>query len=84
MDYSGLPENLRGGVERYIEDGVATGDFLKAVISNDLINAVGRADFLNIDRLAGIVNWFYNNAPMSCWGSKEKYEDWVKGSGLNG
>jgi hypothetical protein len=43
IDYSELPEHLRGGMERYLEQGLPPGAFLQHVIANDLREACGRA-----------------------------------------
>ena len=44
IDYSPLPEHLREGAQRYVEQGVATGSFLRSVFENDFAMAVVRAD----------------------------------------
>lgn len=53
------------------------GSFLTAVLENDLAEAVGRADFQNIEVLPAIVAFVYRNLPSPCWGSKEKVEAWL-------
>ena len=73
-----IPERMMGGIERYINDKINPGDFLQAVICNDLREAVGRADDENIRNLPAYVAYFYNEAPSLCWGSKEKMEAWLK------
>lgn len=74
--YSTLPEGLQGSMQRYIENGIQTGHFLKAVLSNDLFGAVSRADGTNIKILPEIVRWIYNEAPSTCWGNEEKVQAW--------
>ena len=76
-DYSKLPERLQGGVQRYIEDGIQPGDFLTAVIQNNLTETVGKADDDMIKIIPQIVGWFYNEAPAICWGSKNKMKNWI-------
>lgn len=78
IDYAGLPERLRGGMQRYIEDRIEPGSFLLAVLENDLRWACTNADDVNRHLLYDIVRWLYNNAPGSCWGSPEKVEAWLK------
>lgn len=78
VDYSGLPEYLRESMEDYIERGQEVGGFLYAVLTNDLSEAVGRADDVNIERIPQIVRWIYNEAPSTCWGSKEKVKAWIE------
>ncbi len=77
--YDKLPAHLRDGVRRYIEDHGGVGDFLTAVIQNDLWGAIRRADGVSLVALPTIVAWFYWEAPGNCWGSKEKHEAWIEG-----
>lgn len=78
LDYSLLPEALRGGALRYIEQGILPGSFLQAVIRNDLSGALGQADSNNLTWIRDIVSFWYNEAPGACWGSREKMEAWVE------
>lgn len=68
-----LPEELRQSLIRYAEDGVPTGDFLRAALSNDLQETVGRADDVNIHLIPVVVAFMYNVLPGNCWGSPEAY-----------
>lgn len=72
-----IPERMMEGVLLYVEKGVVPGDFLVAVIQNNLKEAVGRADTENMRNLPAFVGYFYNETPLACWGSKEKMEAWV-------
>jgi len=76
-DYSGLPEGLRNGMKRYVEDGIRPGGFLTACLENNLTGAVNRADATNLPRLQDIVRWLYNEAPGSCWGSVDQVHAWM-------
>ena len=78
IDYNGLPESLRGGTGRWIESGVQPGSFLMAVICNNLKEAFARADDDNRRDLFHIVGWFYNEAPMPCWGSVSRARNWAE------
>ncbi len=73
-----IPERMMGGIKRYIENGILPGSFLKAVIQNNLSDAVGQADDENLQNLPAYVGYFYNEAPFNCWGSKTKMEKWVE------
>lgn len=75
FDYDSLP-NIES-LKRYVTEGVPVGGFLEAVISNDLKEACGRADDENIKVIPVYVSWLYNEAPSTCWGSKERYEAWL-------
>ncbi len=60
-----------------MEHRVPTGDFLRAVLSNDLREAIGRADDGNLDALIHIVAYCYNDIPGHCWGTPEAVEGWL-------
>lgn len=79
-----LPGHIRDGVLRYIEQGVPTGDFLRAVFSNDLKGAVCRADSTNQRAIVEIVQFMVWYAPAVCQGSPERYENWIEIGGLEG
>lgn len=70
--------NIKASLDRYAADGVPTGDFLRAVLSNDLKGAIGRADEQNLADLFEIVDYVYNDMPMACQGSPEKVEAWLR------
>lgn len=78
LNYDKLPEPLRGAMQRYIEHGIIPGDFLQAVICNDLKESFGRADEGNIARMFDIVSFMYNEVPLHIWGSKERMITWHK------
>ena len=54
------------------------GDFLTAVLSNDLCEAFGRADTQNQEALGHIVAFVYSRVPRAAWGSKERMAAWYK------
>ena len=73
-----IPARMGGSIMRYIENGILPGDFLSAVIRNDLREACGRADDENMANLPAYVAYFYNEAPSPCWGSDKKMTAWIK------
>ena len=77
IDYNILPEHLRPGTKRYIEERIQPGNFLTAVICNNLKESFARADDICLERMFNIVDFFYNQAPMNCWGSEEKMKAWL-------
>ena len=79
INYTGLPESVRGCLKRYIEDKIQPGGFVTAVLSNDLFGAFGAADHINRPLVGDIVAWIYNNAPMGCWGSRKRVREWLQG-----
>ena len=84
MSAVGIPSHMWEGLAAYILHGLPTGHFLTAVLSNDLREAVNRADKDNIKALPAYVKFLYNDAPAGCWGSEDKVESWIKRRGLNG
>lgn len=68
FDSMGIPRYMRGGLQRYVEDGTPPGEFLQAVINNDLKRACERADLENRTKLFNYVHWLYHNAPNGSWG----------------
>lgn len=77
-----IPELVRDTLIRYIEKGIPTGGFLEAVLSNDLFEAMARADDFNRHQIFEIVSWIYNYAPSSCHGSGLVYAAWIRKGGL--
>ena len=76
-----IPERMLPGLQRYIEEHIPPGDFLREVICNNLRGAIDRADDENLENLPAYVAFLYNQASARCWGSKEKYEAWITNKG---
>ncbi|HOU23534.1 MAG TPA: hypothetical protein PLN42_04705 [Anaerolineae bacterium] len=62
----------------YAERHEPIGDFLRAVLENDLQMAVGRADTSNLYNLPAYVTYLYNELPAACWGSPAKVKAWLE------
>lgn len=73
-----IPKRMMDELQRYIENRVSPGDFLTAVIQNDLKEAVSRADDENLINLPAYVAFLYNHAPIGCWGSRENFKCWIE------
>ena len=78
-EYSEIPDYMWPGIQRYIVDRIEPGDFLTAVITNNLFAAVGSADSTNLPLIPLYVRWFYNVAPSRCWGSPRIMLEWLTG-----
>jgi hypothetical protein len=52
------------------------GDFLRAVLSNNLMEAMGRADGYNVRTLPAICAYVYNELPSPSHGSPEAVREW--------
>lgn len=64
----------------YVFEHLPPGQFLTAVLSNDLNGAIAHADDTRMAALKRIVQFVYNDLPSQCWGSKEKVDRWLRGT----
>lgn len=74
---SRIPDYMHDAIVLYIAHHIQPGHFLCAVMSNDLVEAVGRADDTNQRLIPEYVKFFYNDAPSECWGSPDKVTAWL-------
>lgn len=81
LPYENIPEQFRGGLERYFEQGIEPGHFMQAVLQNNLIDAVSRADEPSLAALKTIVQWLYCEAPGGTWGTVAFYNKTIKDGG---
>ncbi len=72
-----IKPSVIGALQRYVEHRIPTGDFLYAVLCNDLRRAFVRADDENRETLYEIVDYCYRNLPRECWGSQQKVTSWL-------
>ncbi len=82
--YATLPEHMRPGAKRYVEEGKRPGGFLDAVLCNNLALAHRLADSDNRYILHVYAEWMYNDIPASCWGSRQIVFSWIQKGGMNG
>jgi hypothetical protein len=73
-----LPQLSRESLLDYLRHGRPPGDFLTAVLSNDLTEAVGRADDVNRALLPLYVSLLVNVAPIEAWGSRDRVLAWIE------
>jgi len=72
-----IPRYMRAGLIEYIEHRRPVGDFLTAVLANDLSKAAGHADLTNKAMLSAYPIFLYTYAPSGCWGSYTKVDEWL-------
>jgi hypothetical protein len=72
-----IPQHMRGAMQRYIENRIPPGSFLTAVLANDLMGALRRADHINRECLHDYGMWLANYAPPACYGSPEAVRAWL-------
>lgn len=61
----------------YRDHGHPVGDFLTALLENDLRAACGHADDTNRWLIFSYVSFLYNEMPSQAWGSREKVVAWL-------
>ena len=81
---AGIPQRMWPGIVRWVVHGTRPGDFLWAVICNNLSRSCVYADDENLGLLQQYVSFFYNRAPGACWGSEQRAIDWEGLGGLSG
>lgn len=84
-EYDGIvPSYTLDSLIRYAEQGVPTGGFLEAVLANDMMGAMSRADSENRAAIGAICQFVYMEMPIGSWGSREIFHQWVRRRGLQG
>ncbi|MGI9475067.1 MAG: hypothetical protein ACR2PI_00030 [Hyphomicrobiaceae bacterium] len=71
-------------LREYVEDGRPTNHFLTALLHNDLMSCIGRADKHNKAALEDYVIWLKSYAPGQCYGGREEVAAWIAHRGLRG
>src|SRR3546814_1303200 len=73
-----LPEDARGRVRRYIEEGfgASLSTFYRSILSNDLIEAWKGGDAENRAALGDFVEYLTAYAPEGCYGDPQKVSNW--------
>lgn len=79
-----IPAHMHQAIRDYVLHGYQPGSFLTALLSNDFMEAVGRADEDNARCLKGWAQFFYNYVPSGCYCSPEAVAAWIAGGGLAG
>lgn len=72
------PPHLQQSITEFVTFGRPTGGFLRAVIENDLLESVARADPQNVVLLPHVAQFVRENVPASLLGSAEAYDRHVE------
>jgi hypothetical protein len=75
--YDNIPPLVMEAMKRYAKEGSGVGDFLQAVIGNDFMDAIGRADDYSIRVLPAIASYIYMEFPAKSHGSRQVYRAWL-------
>lgn len=72
-------DDICESLDAYVQQRRPLGSFLQAVIENNFMEAVGRANSRNVEQLPAIAGYVYQNMPSMCHGSPARYAAWLKG-----
>ena len=73
-----IPDSIRDDIVEYVLNGIPPGDFVRAVLENNFVEACGRADNINGANLRAIAKYCYMEIPMKSWGSPERVKAWIR------
>lgn len=76
--YPNIPDRTLQTIKDYINHGWEPGDFVRAVLENNLALSFGRADEENREALFEIVKFVWNEIDSLCWGSPELVNAWIE------
>lgn len=76
IDYRRIPKRTMESLQLWVSRGVLPGSFLQAVLANDLMGAVVRADDENRAAFVEIVYWLRCEVPCECHGSLDHMGLW--------
>lgn len=74
---SGVADHLRGGLVRYVADGILPGGFLQAVLCNNLREAITRGSYDSIVTLPALITVLAWDFPDEAWGSVARVLGWT-------
>ena len=77
MNYNKIPQRTIDAINRYVNQKIETGAFLRAVLTNDLEKTILYADGENINVIPEIVSYIRNNIPYLSYGSEEIVNKWL-------
>jgi hypothetical protein len=71
--------DIREAIDAYAKDRDPLGDFLTAVMENNLKEAFQTADDDNLRDLQEIVTYVYQHVPVGAWGNPARVAAWLAG-----
>lgn len=79
-----VPPHMHRAIVRYVILGEMPGDFLQAVLSNDLMESFARADDTNRLAMWHWCNFLHNFSPSECFRSETRMLAWAEAGGAVG
>ena len=77
-----IPKSIQRDVFQYIAFGTEPGQFVKALMQNDLMRTFATADEYNVTNIWKYCSFLYNYAPAHAFGSNQAYDDWTRRGGM--
>lgn len=74
-----IRDDIAASISAYVVQRRRTGDFLRAVLANDLMEAAGRADHINGPHLQNVARFVFNAVPGRARGSFQAVDAWLSG-----
>ena len=72
------PPHIIAALERYRDNRLPTGSFLRAVIANDLLRAIQCADSQSLEAIGPIVYWAKDHLPEESKGNYARIKAWLE------
>lgn len=80
-----VPEHLRGGLCRYVEQGIEPGNGLRMILENRPLGTVVAAVDRDVEpHLGSIFRFLYNAVGAPAWGDEERVAAWLAQKGMQG
>jgi hypothetical protein len=80
--FANAPSHMVEGLLEYVLLGTRQGGFLNALLRNDFMKAMTKADDVNLRRIHDWAIVLYNYVPSGCYGSDQKVDNWILQGGL--
>jgi len=74
-----ITPQAKRGLDRYVKYRIPTGGFLRAVLENDFMRAIGKADIDNLCTITDIRDYILSELPIECYGTPEAVSKWLQG-----
>ena len=74
---NGVPENLKGAIDRYVQDGLTPGSLTMQMLANNLGAILSAHPNLTIQDIKATYLYIIETVPSEAWGSAEKVKSWL-------
>lgn len=83
-DFSSIPEELRGPLVRYIDEGLNPGCWLCHIIVSDIYAAALNAPLSHRPAIGHVAVFLLQHAPADCYGNVRALQRWLDTGGAIG